>query len=442
MFIVIVFIVVLVLVLVFKELICRYYKCTINDEKLRKIEAKVEDLDSVAQDNKCTCSKMCCYRCCKHQNVCASDLPPSFPRMSIYHVMIDRFNGGWMAPPVQPADVNAHIGGTIKGITAKLDYITAQGFNAIMLTPVYEGKAYHGYHVTDYDKVDPLFGDWNDLANLVKEAHKRDVKIICDFVPNHCHIDNKIFKNSQLPKGLHHPWFLYDSTKNDYVTFLGYPDLPKFDLYNSAAARFMINVAKELVLKDIDGIRIDHAIGVPFDFLRELRCELKKVNPDIFVFGEVLLPPVGCASQLEFVSEYRRREFIAGTLSQEAVQADYVGVLDGVLDFVYSGILIDEIISGRRLLGNRRLEQRLEQHFAAYTCAFRPIIFLDNHDLDRFMFHCNGDKSLLDEALSLTKSLGYDYCVYYGTEQYMTNKTTIIGRSFGDLDVRKPMDWR
>ena len=77
-----------------------------------------------------------------------------------------------------------------------------------------------------------------------------------------------------------------------------------------------------------------------------------------------------------------------------------------------------------------------------YIHVALDLYFLDNHDLDRFMFHYNGDKSLLDEALSLTKSLGNEYCIYYGTEQYMTNKTTIIGRSFGDLDVRKPMDWR
>lgn len=454
MLIVFIFIVVLALVLVFKELICRYYKCKINDDKLKEIEAKVGDLEFDVCDNglQCCCCHCICYCCCKHgtqggkcckrPNACGNSLSPASPKMSIYHIMIDRFNGGWVTPPAQPADVNAHVGGTIKGITAKLDYIAALGFNTIMLTPVYEGKAYHGYHITDYDKVDPLFGDWNDFDNLVKEVHKRGMKIICDFVPNHCHINNKIFKNCQLLNGSHHPWFLYDKAKKDYVTFLGCPDLPKFDLYNRAAADFMINVAKILALKNIDGIRIDHAIGVPFDFLRELRCEVKRVNPGIFVFGEVLLPPSKYASQLEFASECRRRDFIAGALSQETVQTDYAGVLDGVLDFVYSGILIDEIKSGRRLLGNRRLKQRLEQHFAAYIHGFRPIIFLDNHDLDRFMFHCNGDKSLLDEALLLTKSLGYDYCVYYGTEQYMANSTTIFGRAYGDLDVRRPMDWR
>lgn len=465
--IVLVFLSVLAIVLVLKELICRYYKCKINDGLLKDIEAKVGDLESGVCGNGSTCPKISCsvcgcnwnctfnhcYCCCCNQGISAgkrcnspnaggSCLPPASPKFSIYHIMIDRFNGGWVAPPAQPADVNAFVGGTIKGITAKLDYIAAQGFNVIMLTPVYKGKAYHGYHITDYDTVDPSFGDWRDFDNLVSEVHKRGMKIICDFVPNHCHIDNRIFKNSRIAKGSHHPWFLFDNAKKDYVTFLGCPDLPKFNLNDRGASDFMISVAKVLALKNVDGIRIDHTIGVPFDFLRELRCELKRINPDIIVFGEVVLPPVRYASQLEFASECRRREFIAGTLSQETVQADYTGVLDGVLDFVYSEILIDEIRGGRRLLGNCRLKQRLKEHFAVYPRGYRLILFLDNHDVDRFMFHCNGDRSLLDEALLLTESLGYDYCVYYGTEQYMVNTSTIVGRSYGDLDVRMPMDWR
>ncbi len=454
--VVVLFIIVLGIILIFKELICWYYKSKDRFNDVKKLKAEVADMQASAKGNEsrcCSCDCSCCCSCsckqgvpedicCRRSDVCSSCLPPSSPKMSIYHIMIDRFNGGWVTPPAQPADVNAFVGGTIKGITAKLDYIAAQGFNTIMLTPVYNGKAYHGYHITDYRAINPSFGDWSDFDNLVSEVHRRGMKIICDFVPNHCHIDNKIFKNSQLPKGSPHPWFLFDKAKKDYVTFLGCPDLPKFDLNNVAASDFMVNVAKVLAQKNIDGIRIDHAIGVPFGFLRELRCEVKRINPDIFVFGEVLLPPVKYASQLEFASECRRREFIAGTLSQDVAQADYAGVLDGVLDFVYREILIDELRSGRRLLGNSRLTQRLKEHFAVYPAGYRLILLLDNHDLNRFMFHCDGDRSLLDEALLLTESLGYDYSVYYGTEQYMTNTATIFGRSYGDLDVRRPMNWK
>ena len=60
-------------------------------------------------------------------------------------------------------------GGSIKGVIEKLDYIQGLGMNGIMLTPFYQTNEYHGYHITDYDKVAPHFGIWNDVELLVKE---------------------------------------------------------------------------------------------------------------------------------------------------------------------------------------------------------------------------------------------------------------------------------
>ena len=106
-----------------------------------------------------------------------------FDHIRIYHLLIDRFNGGWQAPP---ASENAFCGGTLRGVIEKLDYIRDMGFTAIMLSPIYKTANYHGYHTLDMDEVDPHFGTWDDYQHLLDEAHAKGLRIICDFVPNHC----------------------------------------------------------------------------------------------------------------------------------------------------------------------------------------------------------------------------------------------------------------
>lgn len=124
---------------------------------------------------------------------------------AIYFIMVDRFNN---MDPTNDQDVNvndpkAYHGGDLKGVTAKLDYIKEMGFTAIWLTPIFQNEpgGYHGYWISDFYKVDPHFGTLDDLKTLVKEAHKRDIKVILDFVVNHT--------------GPHHPW-LNDPTKKDW----------------------------------------------------------------------------------------------------------------------------------------------------------------------------------------------------------------------------------
>lgn len=365
-----------------------------------------------------------------------------FGEMFIYHIMIDRFNGNWTQ---SPENDNAFLGGNINGITQKLDYIAGLGCNAIMLTPIYQSDGYHGYHITDYNHVDPHFGDWQDFRELVTEAHKRGMKVICDFVPNHCHVSNALFKQAFINKDCEYrKWFYFDEGhKGDFVSYQNYPDLPKFNLYHAATADFLICMASRLVKYGIDGLRIDHAIGVPFGFLMELRERLKLLNPDLFIFGEVWGSNLKDVMQIEFWSPSRKEEMLNDSKDvQENMQLDYVGVLDGVLDFRFRDLVLEEIKAGKRILGNTNLRKKVEDHFALYPPDFMLLLFLDNHDTDRFMHFCNGDRTLLDEALAFMRSLPYPSIVYYGTEKYWSNDPSITnGDDNADLRVRPPFDW-
>ena len=369
-----------------------------------------------------------------------------FDNIRIYHLLIDRFNGGWQVPPKSE---NVFCGGNLQGVIDKLDYIKELGFNAVMLSPIFASANYHGYHTQNFDDVDPHLGTWEDYQQLLDTAHAKGMKIICDFVPNHCWYEAPMFQEALVKNGgKHRDWFFFkDAASDEFVSFLGFGDLPKFNLTNPEVANFMIDKAEKLARMGVDAFRIDHALGQPHSFLQSLRGSLEKINNDIVVFGEVWAFGIGpqLASQLYFKTDSRLQEFLAQEtkpFSQDDLQADYVGTLDGVLDFAYRDILLEEIHAGRGIKGNTTFKSKIADHFAKYPADFKLVLFLDNHDTDRFLFDCHDDVNLLQEAIDVTMELSRPFSFLYGTEQLMTiNKTIFNAEPYADLRVRNCMDW-
>ena len=369
-----------------------------------------------------------------------------FDNIRIYHLLIDRFNGGWQVPPKSE---NVFCGGTLQGVIDKLDYIQGLGFNAVMMSPIFASANYHGYHTLNFDEVDPHIGTWEDYQRLLDTAHAKGMKVVCDFVPNHCWYEAPMFQEALLKNGgKHRDWFFFEGNDSDaFVSFLGFGDLPKFNLTNPEVAGFMIEKAEKLARMGVDAFRIDHALGQPHAFLRQFREAMHAVSGDIVVFGEVWAFGIGpqLASQLYFKTPERLQEFMAQEtkpFSQDDLQVDYTDTIDGVLDFAYRDILLDEVHAGRGIKGNAALKGRVEQHFAKYPKDFKLVLFLDNHDTDRFLFDCHDDAALLHEAIDFTKSLQRPFSFLYGTEQLMTNNPTIFNAEpYADLRVRNCMDW-
>jgi glycosidase len=369
-----------------------------------------------------------------------------FDTIRIYHLLIDRFNGGWQVPPKSE---NVFCGGTLQGVIDKLDYIQGLGFNAVMLSPIFASANYHGYHTLNFDEVDPHIGTWEDYQRLLDTAHAKEMKVICDFVPNHCWYEAPMFQQALLKNGgQHRDWFFFEGDDSDaFVSFLGFGDLPKFNLTNPEVAGFMIDKAERLARMGVDAFRIDHALGQPHAFLQQFREAMQRVSSDIVVFGEVWAFGIGpqLAGQLYFKTPERLNEFMAQEtkpFSQDDLQADYVDTIDGVLDFAYRDILLDEVHAGRGIKGNETLQRKVEAHFAKYPADFKLVLFLDNHDTDRFLFDCHDDAAILHEAIEFTKSLQRPFSFLYGTEQLMTNNPSIFNAEpYADLRVRNCMDW-
>lgn len=100
------------------------------------------------------------------------------------------------------ADTNGDGVGDLAGITAHLDHLVRLGVDAIWLSPFYPSPmADFGYDITDHTGVDPLFGDVADAERLIAEAHRRGIRVLVDFVPNHT--------SDQ------HPWFTESRSSRD-----------------------------------------------------------------------------------------------------------------------------------------------------------------------------------------------------------------------------------
>ncbi len=83
--------------------------------------------------------------------------------------------------------------GDLNGVTEKLDYIKDMGFNGIWLMPIMPSPTYHKYDVIDYCAIDKQYGTIDDFKKLVEECHKRDIRLVIDFVINHSSTKNEWF---------------------------------------------------------------------------------------------------------------------------------------------------------------------------------------------------------------------------------------------------------
>lgn len=100
--------------------------------------------------------------------------------------------------------------GTFEGIKKKLDYIKDLGIDCIWLTPIFE-STYEalGYDITNYDEVDSRYGTKKGFEDLVKAIHEKGMKVIVDYVPNHCGAEHEFFKASMIKNGTYDNWFVW-----------------------------------------------------------------------------------------------------------------------------------------------------------------------------------------------------------------------------------------
>ena len=350
-------------------------------------------------------------------------------QQTVYQIMIDRFangskflknNIGVIPPPF--------LGGNIKGIIKRLNYIEGLGTNSILLSPFFKSNAYHGYHcTTSSNEIEPQFGNEEDMRRLVKQIKERKMTCGADFVPNHCHITNPIYVK-------HADWFEFPNKEHKF--YANIKDLPVLNLDHPEALKYMIKQALLLCEWGFDYIRIDHATGPSYSFLHELRMQVKRKYKNVRLIGEV----VGEMDFKPLVSKRYNDNLNDDWSEQEARQYEYVGILDGVLDYEYYDIIKDALLHEMPINNNKALRERIKKHFSCYPKNFELWLFLDNHDLDRILYYCK-DINKVKEVLDFTYSWKRPTIIYYGTEQGMKNKVAIHHMEYDDETVRQCIDW-
>ncbi|MDO4310915.1 MAG: alpha-amylase family glycosyl hydrolase [Prevotella sp.] len=339
----------------------------------------------------------------------------------LYHILIDRF-----AVDDNNAGEVCFKGGNLKGILSALDYIQGLGVVGIILTPFYETDAYHGYHITDYKQVDPHFGTWDDVRRLVNEVHRRGMTIAADFVANHCHEKNRLYAD-----GKHHDWFKYNKD-GSVKGFAGLGFLPMFNTDNSEVRDYLTERGLKLCRLGFDAIRLDHATGPSYAFWRYFHNRIKEPFPNVQLIGEVW-------GEMDFKPRCRLRYWLncLRYSAQEARQLEYIGIFDGVLDFCYQHLLCEAAHSDASIINNRILYKKVKSHFNRYPSNFNLWLFLDNHDLNRFLFECGQNRILLHEGIEFSKRFNMPYILFYGTEKEITNDKDIFdGTPYSDERVR------
>jgi glycosidase len=210
---------------------------------------------------------------------------------TIYFLMVDRFNNGDTGNDknVDTKDPKAYQGGDFQGVIDKLDYIKDMGFTAIWLTPIFDNQplGYHGYWITDFYKTEEHFGSIDTFKKLVDEAHKRDMKVMLDFVVNHVGPEHPWVNDPEKSDWFHERQPMNfdneDSLQNAWLY-----DLPDLNTENPEVKNYLFDAAKWWIEEtDVDGYRLDTVRHVPQEFWTEFSEEVKSVKEDFYLLGEV-----------------------------------------------------------------------------------------------------------------------------------------------------------
>ncbi len=179
-----------------------------------------------------------------------------------------------------------------------IEHIKNIGCNALYIGPLFESVG-HGYETTDYKKLDSRLGTNDTLKNFVSECHKAGIKVIFDGVFNHTGRDFFAFKDIQANRenSAYKDWycnvnFWGNNEYNDgfsYDNWGGYNLLAKLNQRNPAVKDYICDVIRFWVKEfDVDGIRLDAADVLDFDFMKDLRRVANEVKPDFWLMGEVI----------------------------------------------------------------------------------------------------------------------------------------------------------
>lgn len=319
----------------------------------------------------------------------------------------------WYQAPIGP---KADLGGSLKGIISRLEYIRDLGVDVIYMTPIFRSESTHKYDTIDYYTIDPSFGTEADLKELVDRAHAMGLRVILDGVFNHTSPDFFAFadlvKNQE--KSAYKDWYYVDQFPlrrlpglQNYKCFGYFGGMPKVNLRCADAAAYFTDVALHWLRKvGADGWRLDVADEISHDFWRSFRKAVKREFPQALIVGEIW---------------HHAPDFLQGDQ------------WDSVMNYPFYRSLLDfaatRTITASAYLGNLGF-QRGNIHGAVYPLLWN---LAGSHDTARLRYLCGEDPQRQKLAAALQLLMPGMPMIYYGDEVGMTGAH--------DPDCRRGMLW-
>ena len=277
-------------------------------------------------------------------------------------------------------------------------YLESLGISSILLNPIFESDN-HGYDTRDYKKIDCRLGTNEDFAEVCKDLHAHNVKIVLDGVFNHVGRGFWAFKDVQEKKwdSPYKDWFCINfdgnSCYNDgfwYEGWEGHFELVKLNLANPAVVDYLLECVKGWIDEfDIDGLRLDVAYCLDRNFMKRLRSFCQELKPDFALIGEVLFGDYNQIVNDEMLHSCTNYECYKGIYSS------------------FNSMNMFEIAHSL----NR-------QYGPEQWCIYRGkhlMSFVDNHDVTRIASILT-NKNHLSLTYGLLLGMPGVPCIYYGSE--------------------------
>ena len=355
----------------------------------------------------------------------------------VYHIL-----------PQSYKDTNGDGIGDLEGIIQKLDYLCGLGIDAIWLSPVYQSPMIDaGYDISDYQSINPIYGDMNDFWRLLDGAHQKNIRVIMDLVLNHTSDRHPWFIESRASKdNPKRDWYIwqppakkgkypnnwktnfgqsawtFDPVTQEYYYHSFFKEQPDLNWRNAEVKEKMFEMIRFWLEMGVDGFRLDvinllikhknlknNSFNYLFSdrkvynrnqpevytFLKEFRLLLNRY-PDKVSIGEIYVPPPGDA------------RLVAGFLG------------DGK-DMLHLAFDFSLIFSRWNASSYYKIIRR---YYKSLPPDGWPCFVISNHDLGRcirrwaFSFH-KYEKAKIIAVLMLTLK-GTPF-IYYGDETGMEN---------------------
>ncbi len=346
----------------------------------------------------------------------------------IYHIFFRSFR-----------DSNGDRIGDLAGLVDGLDDIKALGVTSLLLTPIQPSPFYHNYFATDFDAVDPAYGTMDDFRAFVRAAHAKGLRVYLDEEFQYVAEGHSWLTRSRgRPRAKYGPFILYNRprTNEEPEPFLGVPAWPGYDgrwtgisMVNLKSPAVRAYFARLLVrwidphgdgtLRDgVDGFRIDHMMddldnrhrltNLFADFWAPIFAAIRTRNPSVRIIAE---------------------------------QADWgtgdAWLTRGGADMVFAFPLRFAL----EKMDKPAIDEALRS--AAMTPQGKSrILFLENHDMDRFMSVADGDGRKARIGAALTLLMRGTPSIYYGQELGMRGRIDSRIKSDGaHIGVREAYRW-